>query len=139
MKIETAAEACAALAAMIVAADELGTDAERQFLFDTVAALPIFAGLDQVQFSRLMSTTTEDLYASFAFEGTRMASDDVGRLVGMICDALPEDQRAQALEAAVGLARVDGMVSVEALLLQRICEGLELDHEAARRLIGPEA
>jgi len=48
VRIESAAEACAALAVIIVAADELGTDEERDFLFQTVAALPIFEGLQDV-------------------------------------------------------------------------------------------
>jgi hypothetical protein len=69
-------------------------------------------------------------------DGNRMASDGVGRLVDMIRDALPADRRAEALEAAVGLARSDGVVSVEALLLQRLCEGLEIDADSSNRLLG---
>jgi uncharacterized tellurite resistance protein B-like protein len=133
-KIESAAEACAALAVVIVAADELGTDEERDFLFETVAALPIFKELDREQFRKLITDTTERLYASLPTEGSRLSSEGVGRLVGMIREALPADQRVEALEAAVGLARSDGVASVEALLLQRLCEGLEIDPEAERRL-----
>jgi len=136
MKIESPAEACAALAAIIVAADELGTNEERTFLFETIGALPIFEGLDRTQFTELMAATTARLYASFPTDGGRMSSDGVGRLVDMIRDALPADRRAEALEAAVGLARSDGVVSVEALLLQRLCEGLELDDDSSRRLLG---
>jgi tellurite resistance protein len=135
MKIESPAEACAALAAIIVAADELGTAEERAFLFDTIGALPIFEGLDRAQFTELMAATTERLYATFPTDGGRVSSDGVGRLVEMIRDALPADRRAEALEAAVGLARSDGVVSVEALLLQRLCEGLELDDDSSRRLL----
>ncbi|MGE0159908.1 MAG: TerB family tellurite resistance protein [Gemmatimonadales bacterium] len=136
MKIDSPAEACAALAAIIVAADELGTTEERKFLFETVRALPIFQGLDHGQFKKLMSDTTEELYASFPMDGARVSSDGVGRLVDMIRDALPAERRAEALEAAVGLARSDGVTSVEALLLQRLCEGLDLDAAAASRLLG---
>jgi tellurite resistance protein len=136
MKIDTPAEACAALAAIIVAADEVGTNDERTFLFDTIGALPIFEGLDRAQFTELMATTTAGLYDTFPTDGGRMRSDGVGRLVDMIRDALPADRRAEALEAAVGLARSDGVVSVEALLLQRLCEGLELDADFSKRLLG---
>jgi tellurite resistance protein len=136
MRIETPAEACAALAAIIVAADELGTSEERTFLFETVRALPIFQGLAEGQFRKLMADTTEGLYTSFPMDGSRMSSDGVGRLVDMIRDALPTDRRAEALEAAVGLARSDGVVSVEALLLQRLCEGLEIDAASSSRLLG---
>jgi tellurite resistance protein len=137
MKIESPAEACAALAAIIVAADELGTNEERTFLFETIGALPIFEGLDRTQFTELMAATTAGLYDTFPTDGGgRMSSDGVGRLVDMIRDALPADRRAEALEAAVGLARSDGVVSVEALLLQRLCECLDLDDDSSRRLLG---
>jgi tellurite resistance protein len=136
MKIETAAEACAALAVMIVAADELGTDEERQFLFQSVKALPIFADLDGSEFMALIADTTEALYASLPTDGGRLSSDGVGQLVGMIRDALPAEQRVQALEAAVGLARSDGIVSGEALLLQRLCEGLDIAEDVKGRLLG---
>lgn len=139
MRIETAAEACAALAVMIVAADELGTNEEREFLFDTVAALPIFGGLDDAQFKQLISDTTARVYATFPMDGNRISSDGVGQLVRMIREALPLAHRVEALEAAVGLARADGVESVEALMLQRLCEGLEIDDEETRRLLGPLA
>jgi tellurite resistance protein len=135
-KIETAAEACAALAILIAGADELGTNEERGFLFETVKAMPFFAELDQAAFKKLMADTTEGLYAATAMEGNRMASREVGHLVEMIRDALPADRRVEALEVAVGLARSDGVVSVEALLLQRLCEGLEIDAESMHRLLG---
>jgi tellurite resistance protein len=135
-KIETAAEACAALAILIAGADELGTNEERGFLFETVKAMPLFADLDPAQFRKLMADTTEGLYASTAIEGNRMASREVGRLVEMIRDALPADRRVEALEVAVGLAQSDGVVSVEALLLQRLCEGLEIDPDSTKRLLG---
>lgn len=136
MKIETPAEACAALAAIIVAADELGTLEERKFLFETVRTLPIFEGLDQRQFTELMADTTARLYDSLPTQGGRVSSDGVGRLVDMIRDALPEERRAEALEAAVGLAKADGVASVEALLLQRLCEGLDIDAADSKRLLG---
>jgi hypothetical protein len=136
MKIETAAEACAALAVMIVAADELGSEEERQFLFETVAALPMFADLDGSQFMALIADTTEVLYATLPTDGGRLSSDGVGQLVEAIRAALPVEQRVAALEAAVGLAQSDGIVSGEALLLQRLCEGLEIAEDAKARLLG---
>lgn len=136
VRIETAAEACAALAVMIVAADELGTNEEREFLFETVASLPLFAHLDEAQFTKLMADTADGLYTSLPMTGNRMSSEAVGHVIRMICDALPVERRVEVLEAAVGLARSDGVVSPEALLLQRLCEGLELDPESKGRLLG---
>jgi hypothetical protein len=65
-----------------------------------------------------------------------VSPDGVGRLVDMIRDALPAGRRVEALEAAVGLAKAGGVASVEALLLQRLCEGLEIDADATARLLG---
>jgi hypothetical protein len=139
MRIDTEAEACAALAVMVVAADDLGTMEERSYLFDKIAAIPIFGGLDQAQFAKLMADTTAGLYDSYATHGDRMSSNGVGHVVRMIREALPFERRIEALEAAIGLARIDGVVSTEALLLQRICEGLEIDTDSMNRLLGPLA
>jgi tellurite resistance protein len=136
MRVETPAEACAALAAIIVAADEVGTSEERRFLFETMEVLPIFQGLDHSQFMKLMADTTAGLYSAFPMDGSRVSSEGVGHLVNMIREALPAGRRIEALEAAVGLAQSDGVVSVEALLLQRLCEGLEIDPDSTRRLLG---
>lgn len=136
MRVDTPAEACAALAAIIVAADDLGTTEERRFLFETVEAMPMFEGLGHAQFMKLMADTTASLYDTMPMNDGRVSSEGVGQLVDMIRDALPEGRRVEALEAAVDLARADGVVSVEALLLQRLCEGLEIDATAAGRLLG---
>ena len=136
MNIETPAEACAALAVMMVAADDLGSDEERQFLHETVAALPIFKDLSGPEFMALIADMTASLYSSLPVSGGRLSSEGVGQLVEMICAALPAEQRVEALEAAVGLAKSDGVVSGEALLLQRLCEGLEIGEDAKARLLG---
>jgi hypothetical protein len=98
--------------------------------------MPMFDGLDHAQFMKLMADTTERLYSSFSMTGGHVSSDGVGQLVTMIRDALPAGRRVEALEAAVGLAKADGVESVEALLLQRLCEGLEIEETAASRLLG---
>jgi hypothetical protein len=136
MRVDSPAEACAALAAIIVAADDLGTTEERKFLFETVEAMPMFDGLDHAQFMQLMADTTAALYSSFPMKGGHMAPEGVGLLVDMIRDALPAGRRVEALEAAVGLAKADGVESVEALLLQRLCEGLDIDAAATSKLLG---
>jgi tellurite resistance protein len=136
LRVETPAEACAALAAIIVAADDVGTSEERKFLFETIEAMPMFEGLDHPQFMKLMADVTAGLYDSLPVKGGHVASEGVGQLVNMIRDALPAGRRVEALEAAVGLAKADGVESVEALLLQRLCEGLEIDPASMTRLLG---
>jgi tellurite resistance protein len=139
MRIETPAEACAALAVLIVGADEVGTSEEGQFLFETVASLPIFEGLNRAQFTRLMADATEGVWSSVPIEGSRLSEDGVSEVLGRICEALPAELRTEAFEGAVGLARADGISDEEALLLERLCEGLEIDPDLARELLNPQA
>lgn len=135
MKIETPAEACAALAVMIVAADEVGTVEEREFLFETVRSLPMFEGMDRAGFTDFVTSMTQRMFTSLPMQGSRISSDGVRDLLGMIREALPAERRVEALEVAVGLAQADGVECVEALLLQRLCEELEIGSEAAQRLL----
>lgn len=139
MRIETPAEACAALAVLIVGADDVGTAEESRFLFETVAALPIFEGLDRPQFTKLMADATEGVWSSVPIDGTRLSDKGVSDLVRRICEALPSELRTEAFKGAVGLARADGISGEEALLLERLCEGLEIDPELAKEYLDPQA
>jgi tellurite resistance protein len=127
MGVETPAEACAALAVLIAGADEIGTMEESRFMFETVAAMPVFEGLGRAQFSKLMEETTDWVWSTFPVEGGRVTDAGVGDLLGLICKALPKEMRGDALKAAVGLAMADGMAEGEQNLLGRLCDGLEVD------------
>jgi tellurite resistance protein len=126
-KIETPAEACAALALLVAGADDVGTMEEGRFLFDTIANLPMFAGLDHDGFGQLMSDTAEWVWTSYASDDNLISDEGLAELLDMICGALPQELRVETLQAAVGLARSDGMVEPEKVLLQRLCDGLEID------------
>jgi hypothetical protein len=135
MRIETPADACAALAVLIAGADEIGTMEEGRFLHDTVAALPMFSALDRVQFAKLMADAAEAVSSSFPMDGHRLSEEGVSDLLARICDALPPELRVETFRAAVGLARSDGMSNEEALLLERVREGLEIEPGLARELL----
>ena len=81
MKIETPAEACACLAVLIAGADEVGTMEERRFLFENIAALPVFADFDQPQFSKLMEDATDWVWSEFPTDGGHITDDGVTKLV----------------------------------------------------------
>jgi tellurite resistance protein len=127
MKLDTPARACAAMAVLIAGADEVGTMEESRFLFETVAAQPVFVDLDRAGFKKLMEETTEWIWSSFPTEGGHVAEEGVTQIVGLISRALPVEHREDALKAAVGLARADGITSEEESLLARLCIGLEVD------------
>jgi len=126
-KIQTPAEACAALAALVVGADDVGTMAEGRYLFDTIAHLPVFEGMDTRSFGGLMAETAEWIWSSYATDGGHISDVDLTELLDMICLALPREVRAVTLRAVIGLAKADGMVEPEEQLLRRLCDGLGLD------------
>lgn len=139
MRIETPADACAALAVLIAGADEVGTMEEGRFLFETVAGLSMFDHLDRGQFAQLMADVADDVWSSFPTHGNRLSEDGVSDLLRLVCEALPRELRTEAFQAAVGLARSDGTTAEEARLLQRLCDELEIDSEFARGLLGHDA
>ena len=138
MKMETPAEACCALAVLIVGADGVGTTQESRFLFETMAALPMFHELDETRVAELMSDATDWVWSSFPHHGSRMTDEGVSDLLRLICEALPREARAEPFRAAVGLAQSDGVSPEEGLLLERLCDGLEIDPGLAREFLGPD-
>jgi tellurite resistance protein len=125
-RIRTPADACAALAVLVVGADDVGTMAEGKYLFDTIAHLPVFEGMDTVGFGGLLAETAEWIWSSYAADN-HISDEGLTELLDMVCLALPREVRAVTLRAVVGLAKADGMVEPEEALLRRLCDGLGLD------------
>lgn len=127
MKLETPAEACTAMAVLIAGADDIGTMEESRFMYETIAAQSVFAGLDRDEFRTLVRTTTDWVWSAFPTQGGRLTDDGMTALVAQISAALPAQHRESALRAAVGLARADGVSPPEEALLDRLCRSLEVD------------
>lgn len=137
MKIETEADACAALAVLIAGADGLGTLEEGAFLHDNVAEMPPFADLDGDGFARLMSDAAEWIWTSFPRDADRLSDDAIGAVLAQISRAIGPELRADALRMAVDLARADGISREERLLVRRLSDGLGLDPAATDTMMGP--
>lgn len=127
MKLDTPAQACAAMAVLMAGADEIGTMEERRYLFDTIAAHPVFADLDRAGFRKLMQETTDWIWSSFPTEGAHVAEEGISAIVALIRDVVPVEYREDAIRAAVGLADADGVTSEEASLIERLATELEID------------
>ena len=136
MKIETTADACAALAVLIAGADGRGTLEESAFLYDAVAEMEPFADLDRDGFSRLMADTADGIWASSSVEDDHLSARAVEDVLGDICRAIGPELRARALQMAVGLARADGVSSEERALVMRLSDGLGVDRATADELMG---
>jgi tellurite resistance protein len=139
MMLKTPADACAALAVLVAGADGIGTAEEGQHLYETLATLSVFDGLDRAGMSQLMANATEWVWSNFPTRESRLTEEGASELLGRICEALPGDLAAEAFRAAVELARSDGMSFEERELLGQLQASLEIDPESAREVLGPDA
>jgi len=137
MKIETPADAFAALAVLVVGADQVGSFEERRFLFERLSAHSVFGDLDGEAFAALVGETTEQLHTSLPTADGRVTDEGVSRAVGMIAGALTPELCTDAFRMAVDLARIDGMVRPEEAMLERVRDGLGIDPTTAAALLGP--
>ena len=65
MIIETPAGAFAAVATLVVGADRMATQEERDFIFGRMTALKVFKDLNGGEFMRLLADTSEEVCTSF--------------------------------------------------------------------------
>ncbi len=99
----------------------------------------MFDELDETRVAELMADAIEWVWSSFPHDGSRMTDEGVSDLLGLICEAIPRELRAEPFRAAVGLAQSDGISPEEGLLLERLCDGLEIDPGLAREFLDPHA
>jgi len=137
MKIETPADAFAALAVLVLGADRVGTFEERRFLFERLSAHTVFGDLDGEAFATLVKETTDQVHDSFPIDDGRVTDEGVSEAVGMIAGTLSSELRTDAFRMAVDLARVDGMVRQEEAVLELVRDGLGIDRSTAAELLGP--
>jgi len=120
MQIETNAEAFACLAVMMAGADGIGTTEESHFLFDTLAELPVFEGLDQAEFTMVLSEANRRVYGFAKPDDGRITEEGVSDILGRVRDALSPELRAEAVQMALDLARSDEMSPEEEALMERV-------------------
>jgi tellurite resistance protein len=135
MRVETPADACVVLAALMVGADEVGTLEEGAFIFETMAELPMFGDMDSVQFSELVAEAAQWVWTTFPSQDDRMTDEGISDLLELVRTAIGKDDRADVARAAAGIAKADGMNSDERALLRQICRGLDIDSRLTRELL----
>ena len=135
MNIDTSADAFAALAALVVGADAVGTFTERRFLFESMRAMDVFEDLDRAAFTQLISDRTADVCAAYPSPDGQIPEDGLRAVLGLIAAQLDPALRIEAFRMACGLARSDGMDPREDELLERVRDGLGIDREVARNVL----
>jgi hypothetical protein len=139
MIIETPAGAFAAVATLVVGADRMATEEERDFIFGRMMSLEVFRNLDGGELKRLLADTTEEVCSAFPNEDGRVTDDGVTECLHVVTRHLTPELRTEAFRMAVDLARADGVVLEEQTLLQQLRDGLGIDTATANRTLGLRA
>jgi hypothetical protein len=126
MQTQTEAEAFACLAVMMAAADGVGTLDEGHYLFDTMARLPVFDGLDATGFMALLAEANRHVVSFARVEDGNITEEGISSLLSQVRETLSPELRQQAAQMALDLARADEVSQEEEALLDRIREELLL-------------
>jgi hypothetical protein len=136
IKIEGPTEAFAAVATVIIAADKLGTMAERDFLFNQVKNLDAFKGYDRAGFMKLLGDTVEKAHQTIPMDGPSFTKQGIEGLIQAVKEVLSPELRMELFGMAVGLVCADEPCDEERNLLEQLQRGLEIDDKAAQDLLG---
>lgn len=126
MKIETPAEAFAAIAAVMVGADGIGTDAEREFLLHRLSRWRVFQDMEAVPFEGLLERVCDAVWASLPNDGVRITQDGLEDLIQACGRVLDPALRAEACTMAEALADVDQRTTEEQEVVGRLRAGFGL-------------
>ena len=120
LQFETSNEAFLSVLAVVVGADQVGSVAERDFLFDTVKTLPSFKDLSLPEFSKLLGQVTDRVYSALPQADGAITSAGLDELLAAAKSQLSPELQQTALKAAVQLCESDETDAAEAALLSRI-------------------
>jgi hypothetical protein len=139
MIIETPAGAFAAVATLVVGADRMATQEERDFIFGRMTALKVFRDLNDGEFMRLLADTNEEVCTNFPCADGKVTDDGVNECLHVVTRFLTPELRTEAFRMAIDLAKTDGMVVEEQTLLQQLRDGLGIDSATATKMLGVKA
>jgi len=125
IRIESPAEALAAIASVVIAADSMGTLAERNAVLQRLKELPALAGQDNAALTALLTKLTGHLCESLPVtESGSFTAAAVDQVVTAVKGVLNPAQRAQALKLAEATIDSDGASDSERALLTQLRAGL---------------
>jgi len=113
-------EAMAAITWLICSADDVGTVEERDFLHAHVRNTQDFSGMSRDDFCSLLASTRTKLFQSLDNNGFCLAPPAVDAVINSASAVLNKDQKFQAYVMAVELAKSDGLVDKEKVILEKL-------------------
>lgn len=125
IRIESPAEAFAAVASVVIAADSMGTMAERNAVLQRLKETPALSGQDNAALTALLTKVTGQLCDSLPVtDAGSFTSDAVGQVIAAVKAVLSAEQRGQALKLAEATIDADGASDPERALLTQLRAGL---------------
>jgi len=134
-KLESPAEAYAAISLLIVGADGVGTMEERAFLFETLGGTDVFSDHDAESFGAMLGSMTGRLVADLSNGVSSPGREAVRELCASARSVLDAEQCLALFSSAVQLANSDGLANLESVALRQVAEGLGIAAATARRMI----
>jgi hypothetical protein len=117
-------DAFLSVCAIVIGADQVGSLAERDFLFQEVMELPLFGSPSRDEFGELLARVTDDVYTKLPCEAGVVTPEGIDLLLADVRDALGPEQRELLMKTAGQLCGADGVDEAEVALMTRIREGL---------------
>lgn len=121
--IDTPAEAFLAVAAITIAADRVGSLAERDVLFERYRTLDAFQTTGPTEFAQRLNDVTERVYDALPVENQAVTPDGIDTLIGEAKAVLSPAQRRAAIRLATELCQAAGICDEERALLERLERG----------------
>ncbi|NQV42485.1 MAG: hypothetical protein HQ506_09040 [Candidatus Marinimicrobia bacterium] len=120
IQFDRPAEAMAAITWLICSADDVGSVEERDFLHAHVKNTQDFSGMSQAEFSSLLASTRTKLFNSLDNNGFCLAPPAIDTVISAAGTTLNSEQKLQAYIMAVELAKADGLVDEERVILEKL-------------------
>ena len=120
IQFDRPAEAMAAITWLICSADDVGSVEERDFLHAHIKNTQDFSGMSRAEFSTLLTSTRTKLFNNLDNNGFCLASPAIDTVINAANATLNDDQKFQAYVMAVELAKSDGLVDEEKVILEKL-------------------
>jgi hypothetical protein len=113
-----------AVLTLVVGADQAGSLEERDFLFNKVKGLPVFASPSTTDFSKLLGQVTDTVYSSLPQQDGELTAAGIDSLLAEVKQALSPELRKSLVQIASELGTSDGAESKETALIDKIRRAL---------------
>jgi hypothetical protein len=124
LKFEKNSEAFLSVLTLVVGADQVGSLAERDFLFQKVKGISIFGNPSPADFSKLLGQVTDAVYSKLPQKDGVVTAAGVDALLSEVKSALSPELRKTLIETATELGSADGTDARETELIDKIRRAL---------------